>query len=274
MARLTAVLAVCFAVGVAWPIAGGLQFVQRPPGSALPKPPEPEPDGTGDGEPSPAPNPLAPSGPSVPAMRAAPLALAPARVENRVVESCEGKAGARLARCDAPKLDAVLQQPLAELDACARARGASGVLSLGMLVDFERGKIASVKAGQSTTLPEQQTATLLECAEENVVGTELRGIQHAYARYWVYHVLRFGAADAKPATSNPAASNEVASVSGQATVGWQTAVVRESPASQAPVVARLGYGTRINVTGRAGDWYRIERAGKALGWVHHEALGL
>ena len=87
MARLTAVLAVCFSAGVAWPILGGLQFVQRPPGSSAPKPAEPEPDGAGEGEPGPAPSPL------VPAMRAAPLAMEPAQIENRVVESCQGGAG-------------------------------------------------------------------------------------------------------------------------------------------------------------------------------------
>lgn len=264
MARLTAVLAVCFAAGVTWPIAGGLQFVQRPPGSSAPKPPEPEPDGAGDGEASP------PASPLVPAMRAAPLAMEPAQIEDRVVESCEGNAGEALARCDTPKLDAVLEAPLAKLAACGRARGAQGVLSLGMLVDFSRGKIAGVKQGQSTTLSEEHVTTLLGCAEESVVGTSLDRVEHAHARYWVYYVLRFGA----PKVSASETSGEVVSVSGQATVGWKTAIVRESPSSQAPIAARLGYGTRISVTGRAGDWYRIERAGKPLGWVHHEALGL
>jgi hypothetical protein len=127
-----------------------------------------------------------------------------------------------------------------------------------------------VKPGQSTTLSEELATALVGCAEESVVGTTLDGVEHAHARYWVYYVLRFGASSA-PASG---ASGEVVSASGQATVGWKTAIVRESPSSQAPITARLGYGTRISVTGRAGDWYRIERAGKPLGWVHHEALGL
>ena len=265
MARLTAVLAVCFSAGVAWPIVGGLQFVQRPPGSSAPKPPEPETDGAPDGESSPAPNPL------VPAMRAAPLAMDPAQIENRVVASCEGDAGEALARCDTPKLDVLLEAPLAKLAACGRARAIRGVLSLGMLVDFSRGKITGVKPGQSTTLSEEHTSTLIGCAEESVVGTSLDGVEHAHARYWVYYVLRFGASQGPAA---PGASDEIVSASGQATVGWKTAIVRESPSSEAPIAARLGYGTRISVTGRAGDWYRIERAGKPLGWVHHEALGL
>jgi hypothetical protein len=203
-------------------------------------------------------------------MAAAPLALQPAHIENRVVESCEGDAGEALARCDTPKLDALLEAPLAKLAACGRARGAQGVMSLGMLIDFARGKIAGVKSGQSTTLSEEHASTLLGCAEESVVGTSLDGVEHAHARYWIYYVLRFGA----PTAPVSGASSEIVSASGQATVGWKTAIVRESPSPQAPIAARLGYGTRISVTGRAGDWYRIERAGKPLGWVHHEALGL
>lgn len=266
MGRLTAVLAVCFSAGMAWPLLGGLELVQRPPGSNnAPKPAEVEPDGTGDGEAGPA------RSPQVPAMRAAPLAMDPPQIENRVVESCQGDAGEALPRCDTPRLDARLEAPLVKLAACGRARGARGVLSLGMLVDFSRGEITEVRPGQSTTLSEEHTSTLLGCAEESVVGTALDGVEHAHARYWLYYVLRFG--DPK-APAAPEDGGAIVSASGQATVGWKTAIVRESPSSDAPITARLGYGTRINVTGRAGDWYRIERAGKPLGWVHHEALGL
>ena len=40
LVRLTAVVAVCFSLGFAWPVFGKLNFVQRPPGSAVPKPEE------------------------------------------------------------------------------------------------------------------------------------------------------------------------------------------------------------------------------------------
>ncbi|HWO14073.1 MAG TPA: SH3 domain-containing protein, partial [Polyangiaceae bacterium] len=145
------------------------------------------------------------------------------------------------------------------------------LLSLGMYLDFSRGHIAKVKAGQSTTLSKEQTAKLVGCAEENVVGTALDGVAHEQARYWVYYVVRLLPAGS-PVGSPPAA--EVVSASGQATVGWQTAIVREGPSSQAHVAARLAHGTRVSVTGRAGDWYRIARSGKVMGWVHREALGL
>lgn len=270
MARLNAVLLVCFSLGVAWPIVGGLQLTQRPPGSnAAPKVIDTDAEGAGDAELTAA------ATPKVPAMHAAPLAMGSdhlLHVESRVVQSCEGDAGEALARCDSPSLDAALEEPLAKLAACGRARGVSGLLSLGMYVDFSRGHVTQVKAGKSTTLTQEQTAMLLACAEDNLVGAAvLDDVQHAHSRYWVYYVLRL----ASPGNNDDGTSGEVVSASGQATIGWKTAVVRESPSSQAPVASRLAYGTRVTVTGRAGDWYHIERsAKKPLGWVHRDALGL
>jgi hypothetical protein len=177
MARLTAVLAACFVTGVAWPIAGGLEFVQRPPGSSAPKPPEAE-GSSGDGEPAPAATRV-----DVPALHAAPFAMGEMlQVEKRVFQSCESEAGEALSRCDAPHLDRTLDEPLAKLGACGRAQGASGVLSLGMYLDFSRGHVVKVKAGQSSTLSETQMAMLLGCAEEHVVGTALDGVKHEHAR--------------------------------------------------------------------------------------------
>jgi len=64
-------------------------------------------------------------------------------------------------------------------------------------------------------------------------------------------------------------------VSGQATIVWKAAVVRESPSSQAATLDRLLRGSRIAVTGRKGDWYLVKYGRPArTGWVHHKALGL
>jgi uncharacterized protein YgiM (DUF1202 family) len=90
----------------------------------------------------------------------------------------------------------------------------------------------------------------------------------------MYYRVRFlppgSASDPAPAQ----ASEELVSASGQATIGWTTAVVREGASARAKIAARLSYGTRVSVTGRAGDWYRIEHLGKRLGWVHRQAIGM
>jgi hypothetical protein len=64
-------------------------------------------------------------------------------------------------------------------------------------------------------------------------------------------------------------------MSGQATIGWKAVVVRENPSGQAATLDRLKNGSRVMVTGRKGDWYRVKygRPSRA-GWVHRQALGL
>jgi len=272
MGRLTAVMAACFSVGVAWPLLGGLDFVQRPPGST-PKPVDPEASAS-DPEPS-ASGTLATPG-ETPAMHVAPLLTTreAVRIESQVVASCQGDGGEAVARCDEPSLEGVIDAPLARLAACDAADGASGVLSLGVYLDFALGRVTRVKAGASTTLPKAKASALLACAEEKVAGTLLDDVEHEHARYWVYYLVRFlpPGSPIDPASAPP--PRDVVSASGQATIGWTTAVVRDDPSPRAKVATRLPYGTRVSVTGRAGDWYRIERSGKGLGWVHRKAIGM
>ena len=267
-ARLTAVLAVCFSIGVAWPILGGLTFVQRPPGSAPLKPP------VNEGPPTEV-DPNAVTG-EVPALHVAPMQTTSEAVllEDTLVDSCGGDGGEVVARCDEPSVQRVLEQPIAKLAACDAADGLSGVLSLGVYLDFSRGRVTRVKAGQSTTLSKRETSALITCAEDEIVGTLLDDVEHEHGRYWLYMRLRFlppGSPVDPAAAPSPA---QVVEASGQGTIGWTTAIVREAPSPKAKVEARLSYGTRVNVTGRAGDWYRIEHGGKSLGWVHRKAIGM
>ncbi len=278
--RLAVIAAVCFLCGVFWPSLAKLDFVQRPPGTPQPKPDESEPPPSETEtdparSPGPASSPGANSELLVPAARAE---LQHTQAETTVIEatlitSCHD-AGQRAQSCDEPRLSGVTRAPIGELARCEGADGASGVLSLGLEVDFAQGRISRVKAGKSTTLSEELTASLVTCAEKSLTGISLAGIAHEHASYWLYHLVRF-----KPpgspfdATSVPA--GEIVSASGRGTIGWKTALVREAASRQAKTVARLLYGTRVNVTGRAGEWYRIDYDGRgSVGWVHRKAIGL
>lgn len=271
MGRLAAVMAACFSLGVAWPLFGGLDFVQRPPGST-PKAVEAEVIAS---EAESSGSALATPGETAASSVAPMLTTSEAvRIESRVVESCQGDAGEAVARCDEPNIDAVIEPPIAQLAACDAAEGLSGVLSLGMYLDFARGRVTRLKAGASGTLPKQKTAALMACAEEKVAGTALDDVEHEHGRYWVYYLVRFlpPGSPIDPASAPP--PPEVVIASGQATIGWKTAVVRDSPSPRAKVATQLSYGTRVSVTGRTGDWYRVERAGKSLGWLHRKAIGM
>lgn len=81
--------------------------------------------------------------------------------------------------------------------------------------------------------------------------------------------------DAPRSEDDSDADDKLITMSGQATIGWKAAVVRESPSGQAATLDRLKNGSRVTVTGRKGDWYRVKygRPSRA-GWVHRQALGL
>jgi hypothetical protein len=271
MGRLTAVMAACFSLGVAWPLLGGLDFVQRPPGSSS-KAAEAEASASEADSSSSA----AATAGEPPALHVAPMLTTSqaVRIENRVVQSCQGDAGEAVAHCDEPNLEGVIEAPIAKLAACEAAQGVSGVLSLGMYLDFARGRVTRLEAGASTTLPKPKAAALMACAEESVAGTALDDVEHEHGRYWVYYLVRFLPPGSSVDPASAPAPLEVVSASGQATIGWTTTIVRESPSSRAKVAAQLSYGTRVSVTGRAGDWYRIARGGKNLGWVHRKAIGM
>ena len=266
-ARLSAILALCFSAGFAWPLLGGVGFVQRPPGSKPLDAPEAEANPSAVAE-------VASAG--VANAKVAPRATTrqAVQIESRVVQSCEGDGGEVVARCDDPDLSAVIEPPIARLAACDEAEGLSGVLSLGMNLDFSRRRITRVKVGQSSTLSERDAAKIISCAEDSVVGTALDDVEHEHARYWVYYLVRFlpPGSPMDPASAPP--SEETVKASGQATIGWKTAIVRDAPSATANVAARLSYGTRVAVTGRAGEWYRIERGGKSLGWIHRKGIGM
>lgn len=266
-ARHGAVLAACFSIGVAWPLLGGLGLVQRPPGSSSSK--------SGAASTAVA----APS--EVEAVGAAAedgaeeAASARARVllEDQVVASCQRDSGLAPPSCDAPQLGGRFEAPLERLATCDAAHGAAGVLSLGTHLDFTRGRVTRVKLGHSTTMPKDQASRLIACVEPGVVGTSLDGVEHEHARYWVYHLVRF----LPPGSGGPApaaAPEAVVPARGQATIGYTAAVVREGPSADAKVATQLAHGTRIDVTARSGDYYRVEQAGKELGWIHRRAIGL
>jgi SH3 domain-containing protein len=277
---LTLIVGACFVVGLVWPTLAGMKFVQRPPGSSAPKleelePPAPTPEP--EPEPRPGPSPEPTPGPEQRAaahLQPNSTAYEGVRLGESLVESCYDERSQALARCDKPNLGGVLEDLIAKLAGCEAAEGASGELSLGLELDFERGHITRAKAGQSTTLPRAKSAALLACARDMVVGTALERVAHEHRRYWLYYRVRFLPA-ASPLPGPKVKPADVVGASGQGTIAHKTALVREAPTRQAQIADHLLYGTRVNVTGRAGDWYRISYSGgNRVGWVHRTAIGM
>jgi len=211
----------------------------------------------------------------------APPTVKPPKVILAQVVSCRNKDGERETHCDTPELDAIMQSPLQSLVACDAADGIRGLLSLGFDVDFEASKLDHFTVGKSTTLAPATAKQLLQCGEKDLSRVSLQGVPHTKSSYRVFYKVDFNeqlagpaAAVNEPAGQDPPASAEVISASGRVTVTWEAALVRAMP-KDGEVLARVLGGTRLTVTGRQGEWYRVKYDAKGSeGWVFKSAVGL
>lgn len=266
-ARVGAVAALGFVIGMVWPRLAGKQFVPAAPVDTS------EPVATASAAPPPPPAATAPADPPPAAAVAPAAAPGGAKVGTLVITSCRSQDGKKVDDCGALDLSATLIPKLSELDACDGARGAAGTLSLGLELDFTSGQIASVSRGRSTTLPEATATSLIDCAKSRLDGFSLAGIQHPHARYSAFFPIEFSpVAEAAPSAGDKDLGT---AASGMATVTWPVALIRASPSKDAKEVSRVLTGTRVVVTAHRGDWYKVKFDAKGNeGWVYKSAIGL
>ncbi len=274
--RIGIIAAVGFAIGIAWPRLAGVKLVPSVPVPAAAEASAREltgaPAETSKG-------PAAPAAPSVAAPEKAPAERV--LVSDVQVASCRNEHGKRVHACDRVDFDRVAREHLRELSACPGVQQAAGVLSLGFELDFGANKIKSIHSGKSTSLEQDQVDRLLGCARERFADVSLEGIAHEQNVYTLYYRLELLApADsaAKPGVASASTGNaptEGTPASGQATVSWDVALVRAEPARDSEVRARVLSGTRVVVTGKNGDWFRVKYDAKgSQGWVYRTAIGM
>jgi hypothetical protein len=272
MAHLAAVVVFCFAAGVSWPLFAGLELAPRPPQSAA------EAQAARNAE-------AAAASDAANADDAAPDAADEGSAEiarsqtavvgEATVASCKTARGIAQDHCDKPWLRDAIEPALRRLARCPSAQGAAGSFSLGLNVDFARRRIAGLRAGRNTSLPAEKLEELVSCAKTELSAVSLNGIEHERAEYWIYYPIELVPPGSRIEPSAAPAASEFVAANGYATVGWSTATVRAAPAEDAAIAARLALGTRVKVTGRQGDWYRVGYDAKGrLGWVHRGDLGL
>lgn len=272
LGRIGIIAAVGFAIGVVWPRLAGVRLVPE-----LPAAPASSQDLSGAPEEPPAGASAAKVAPKVPAAPALPEASPsqPAVVGEAQVTSCRDAGGGRVEHCDAVDFDRVARSKLASLEECEDARKISGVVSVGFDLDFTTERVTRVASGKTTTLEPAALKSVLACYEKKLQNVSLVGIPHEHQRYTVFYrvelkgqaILSAGGSESPPEPITPA--------SGAATVTWDTALVRDAPGNDTKVVARLRSGTRVGVTGRSGDWYRVKYDAKGReGFVFRTAIGL
>lgn len=289
--RVGAIAAIGFLIGVAWPGLARVKLAPQPSeGFAVAAPSA---SSASDANLQPGPDGQASAAP-VDSSTPAPAVAAPAKsvgpkVRLADVVHCVDADGRKHVRCDAPALDPALSEPLKSLLACDGAEGQSGALSLGFDLDFSTGNLTHFTVGRSTTLDAALARSLLECAKVRLTHVDVQNVEHNYAGYRVFYVVEFTRSQNSPtatagepnptvpaeaAAAGPTGEGEVQGQSGRATVTWDVAIVRKAPKDGA-IVARVLGGTRVVVTGRQGDWFRIKYNAKGdEGFVFKSAIGL
>lgn len=277
LGRVGIIALVGFAIGAAWPRLAGVKLVPGAPvddeESAAAAPDSAEPAESAAPAPAPPADKLAEAPPL--AGSAAPEDAPPQRVlvKESTITSCRDDAGRKQKTCDKIDYSAVLTARVQALATCRAAEGAKGILSIGFDLDFKAGKVEDVTLGKSTTLPDATAHELLACAKKDLPQASIDGVKHKLQTYTVFYVAELLVPGAEAAAGSAAAA-DVTTASGQATVGWEAAIIRESP-KDGKIVARILRGTRVVVTGKKDDWYRIKYDAKGSeGWVYRSAIGL
>lgn len=266
------IAAVCFAIGALWPTLSGLRLVPDVPGQsgdkpkASPRAPHDPAQPPPTGEVSVA-GLVANDDGDIAANMGGPVAL----VSKELIINCHDDQDRKLSQCDKPAFEAIAKERLAGLASCEPAKGATGTLSIGFDLDFTKEKITRVLKGKSTTFSDDVAEALVACAKREFLTATLRDVEHTHAKYLVFYMV-----DLAPAAAAEAAADDtpIVQASGSATIVWNSARIRSAP-NDGEVVSRILYGTRVVVTGRKEDWYRVRYDAKGNeGWVHKNALAM
>lgn len=272
--RVGVIVIVGFAIGIIWPRVAGFKLVP-----SVPSQPAESSSAELSGAPAaPVAQPAAaPPEAEVPSESSSPN---PDRLQVSEPQfiACVASGKKKKDDCDRIEFDRLARPHIQALAGCSGAERMVGTLSLGFDLDFTSQTIKSVKGGKSTTFNGQDSETLLGCAKKEFANLSLVGIGHKHDAYSIFYKVDFPKADAKKPSEGSATdvpAGDVTEASGHATVSWDVALVRSSASRDGAVVARVLQGTRVAVTGRRGDWYRIKYDVKgSVGWVYRTAIGM
>jgi hypothetical protein len=279
--RVGLIVTVGFAIGILWPRLAGFKLVPSVPSQPAesssadltgapgdPKGTGASPAASAELEPPPA------------AAEAPPPPDRPVISEPQFL-TCKAQGKKHKDDCDHIEFDGLARPHIQALGTCEGAARMEGVLSLGFDLDFGSQRIKAIKSGKSTSLTENDVEALLACEKKEFSNVSLVGIKHQNDAYSVFYRVEFpkvenakgASGQAEPSADTP--PGEVTEASGHATVSWDVALVRSSASRDGAVIARVLQGTRVSVTGRRGDWYRIKYDVKGnVGWVYRTAIGM
>ena len=276
--RVGLIVTAGFLVGILWPRIAGFKLVPSVPN-------QPAESSSADLTGAPGEVKGRAAAPSAAEAEPPPAEAAPSADRLQISEpqflNCKQANKKKVEECDHVEFDRLARSHIRALAACAGADRMVGVLSLGFDLDFATQSVKSVKSGKSTTLSQTDSDALIACEQTELANTSLVGIAHKHEQYSIFYKVEFPKADSATDSVRPGsaptdvAPGDVTEASGHATVAWDVALVRSSPSRDGAVTARVLQGTRVTVTGRRGDWYRIKYDVKGnVGWVYRTAIGM
>ncbi|MDB4937098.1 MAG: hypothetical protein JWP87_4070, partial [Labilithrix sp.] len=226
---------------------------------------------------------IVPSGPpQVSVGRGAVLTCKTSDGESKKGKECGSLAG----------LDNVVPPHLKKLAQCSAAEGQTGKLSFVATAVFPSGGL-SWDVGKSSTVGNVDGIT--SCLKTHFSGVTATGIAHEHNRYTVAYNVTFAPglevaapkidksdksdkseAAEKNAKDDKAEKPEApaAAAGGEASVGWEVALVRDVPKTGG-VVARLPRGTKVRLGAIKDGWYAIKFGENFSqdGFVYRGAIG-
>jgi hypothetical protein len=279
--RVGLIVTAGFAIGILWPRVAGFKLVPSVPSQPA------DSSGSADltGAPGDPKSGAAPAGSAAAAEVEPPPAAAPPNTDRLQISEpqfvlCKAKGKKKKDDCDHIDFDRLARPHIQALAECQGAERMEGTLSLGFDLDFESQTVKAIKNGKSTSLAQPDVETLMACEKKEFSNVSLVGISHQNQSYSVFYKVDFpkpgvAAQPAADAAAAEPAPGDVTEATGHATVAWDVALVRSSASRDGAVIARVLQGTRISVTGRRGDWYRIKYDVKGnVGWVYRTAIGM
>jgi hypothetical protein len=269
-----------FGVGVVWPRLAGIRPGPSAPieatasaGAASMRAPEALPSASGGGDLEPAASATASAAAS--AEVAVPLNNAPPAilVTHGAVLSCKSADGEVMkgqACGTVSAFDGIAQPRLKRLAHCPGAQGLSGKLSVVFNLDFVRNKI-NFSYGKSTV---SNRDTLDGCLRMSLENVSMNAVPHDNPLYSLFYSVTFTPRDSVAASIPAPSAAEPDAPAATAQVGWEVAIVRDTPRT-GQVVARLQRGTKVRVGQGQDGWYRVQFGNdfSSDGWVYRGAIG-
>lgn len=309
--KVGVIAAVGFVIGVAWPRVMGVKLGPSAPGEAAAAaasaaasakaagraPEAPPASVNAKSAPSGAPSATAMATGSSAASAAVPVGPPQISVQRGSVIACKTSDGEskKGKECGAlAGLDNVVPPHLRKLATCSAAEGQTGKLSFVATAVFPSGGL-SWDVGKSSTVGNLEGIT--NCLRTHFSGVTATGVAHEHNRYTVAYNVTFAPAAIEAAgkpdkadknakdSADPADKNAkddktdktdapAAAAGGEASVGWEVALVRDVPKTGA-VVARLPRGSKVKLGAMKDGWYSIKYGDGfgSEGFVYRGAIG-